>query len=884
MTRSSTSPPSSAEQAEDDQPIEDVLAAARPADSPASMLARARIAGQLFGAVAPGLGRFRVLERLGGGGMGVVYAAYDPELDRGVALKTVQVPQGGRELALSEAKALARLSHPNVVPVFDVGIEQGHVYIVMELVRGAMLRDWVKDKPQSAILDVYRQAGHALAAAHASGLVHRDFKPDNAIVGLDGRVRVVDFGLACEAALGDDVTAKGRGAGTPKYMAPEQAAGIAVTPAADQYSFSVSLAEALPAPRPRWISEIVERGIAADPAARFRSMHELLRALGRDPVRVRRRRAIASAVGIALVGVAAVAFLVGRGRSSQLVEICGGGDREIAAAWTRDARVAQLAKIASLSTYGHELAPQLEQQLAEYQTHWLANHRDACMAHRAGLQSDVLLDRRMACLDQSRAGLAAFAEIAAAATPGNLPDIALAIRAVPDPDACSDVSALAADVEPAPPAAATQITVVRREIERARVQIAAGQFDEARKIVDHAVSESRTIGYRPVLAEALLVEGHVLMAMDDKVPASARLAEATNIALASREDAVGVEAWARRAWVVGTSDQLGDALAGVEVVDALATRSSAPFARSLLHNNIGGVELARGHHVQARAAFERALSEARFVKGPGAVELLAIRRNMALVAENPRERDRLLVDARAEVARMLGPDHPDSLFAEFLHATSTVVSMPRAAELLTSVCTRNELHETLAGRTAQCWTEVADLRFEVGDRAGASAALTRVIDLGARTLEEIPEVAGYASLWAGDRAGAEKLFVAALERLPPAPDEAWYITYVRAKLQLGLGRARATRPREARIVLAAAVDSLEKILRDHPAVAVERRLGRARAELARMLAATHADPSATASAALSWLRPAGAADAAELDALTAPAGLPTERGRGSSSP
>ena len=179
--------------------VEEALVEARPTDPAGLALARARVETALFGAAA-GCGRFHVLERIGRGGMGVVYAAYDPELDRGVALKMIHVPERGRELAIAEAKALARLSHPNIVPVYDVGVLEDHVYIVLELVRGVTLREWVKDRPVRQIVEVYLQAGAALAAAHAAGLVHRDFKPDNAIAGVDGRVRVVDFGLACEAA------------------------------------------------------------------------------------------------------------------------------------------------------------------------------------------------------------------------------------------------------------------------------------------------------------------------------------------------------------------------------------------------------------------------------------------------------------------------------------------------------------------------------------------------------------------------------------------------------------------------------------------------------------------------------------------------------------
>jgi len=133
----------------DDPELEEALAIVRDDDAstPGLLLAQRRIAGRLFGEAAPGLGRFRVLERLGGGGMGVVYAAYDPQLDRGVALKTVHVPEGSGEVALREAKALAKVSHPNIVPVFDVGFEAGHVYIVMELIRGDTLRAWVFDHP-----------------------------------------------------------------------------------------------------------------------------------------------------------------------------------------------------------------------------------------------------------------------------------------------------------------------------------------------------------------------------------------------------------------------------------------------------------------------------------------------------------------------------------------------------------------------------------------------------------------------------------------------------------------------------------------------------------------------------------------------------------------
>ncbi|HEX4620624.1 MAG TPA: protein kinase, partial [Myxococcaceae bacterium] len=151
------------------------------------------------------LGRYIVLERLGMGGMGVVYAAYDPTLDRRVALKLLTAEpalstpaEGGRDRLLREAQSLAQLSHPNVVAIHDVGSWNGQVFLAMELLTGGTLKEWLRKErhPWRQVLQVFRDAGRGLISAHAAGLVHRDFKPDNVLIGLDGRVRVVDFGLA----------------------------------------------------------------------------------------------------------------------------------------------------------------------------------------------------------------------------------------------------------------------------------------------------------------------------------------------------------------------------------------------------------------------------------------------------------------------------------------------------------------------------------------------------------------------------------------------------------------------------------------------------------------------------------------------------------------
>ncbi|MBL9106689.1 MAG: serine/threonine protein kinase [Myxococcales bacterium] len=290
------------------------------------------------------LDRYVLLRELGRGGMGVVYAAYDNRLDRKVAIKLVRDAVGGPEAharMLREARALARLAHPHVVGVYEVGEVGQRVFLVMELVEGVNLRAWLAEGPRSEaeILAVFLQAADGLAAAHAAGLVHRDIKPDNLVIGEDGRVRVMDFGLARRSleAPGprDDepprqhdpqLTAVGALLGTPAYMAPEQHLGLAVGPAADIYSFAVALYEALHGQRPfgaastrelservlrgrrshtitggraaPWLQAVIDRGMALEPGDRWPSMAAFSAALRRDP-RVRRRRLLAVSAAIA---------------------------------------------------------------------------------------------------------------------------------------------------------------------------------------------------------------------------------------------------------------------------------------------------------------------------------------------------------------------------------------------------------------------------------------------------------------------------------------------------------------------------------------------------------------------------------------------------------
>lgn len=276
----------------------------------------ANVKAALFGDGEPvRIGRYRLVDKLGQGGMGVVYRAHDDELERNVAIKLLRPDGGGTGTRLlREARSMARLSHPNIAAVYDVGTHDESVYIAMEFVDGPSLREWLSEPRTFAeIRDTMLQAAAGLAAAHEAGVVHRDFKPDNVIVGTDGRVRVLDFGLAklARTELGESsdapLTRTGSMMGTPRYMAPEQLRQKAAGPEADQFAFCVALYEAVyggipfegdvfaemaasvltkPPKRParddsvpNALWPVVERGLAREAGDRFESMKALAEAL-----------------------------------------------------------------------------------------------------------------------------------------------------------------------------------------------------------------------------------------------------------------------------------------------------------------------------------------------------------------------------------------------------------------------------------------------------------------------------------------------------------------------------------------------------------------------------------------------------------------------------
>jgi len=305
------------------------------------------------------LGRFEIRSKLGEGGMGVVLLAVDPTLGRLVALKVLhdqgtQESIAARRRLLREAQGIAQLAHENVIVVHEVGTHAGRDYVAMEYVKGKTLGGWQANRSWREVRDIYIRAGRGLAAAHAAGLVHRDFKPDNVLVGDDGRVRVTDFGLVAaigapmsatteglrnSSELGVTLTSTGSIMGTPRYMAPEQHRGEPVDARADQFSFCASLYEALygrppfagdsyevlrmrvlageltPPPSdsevPATIRDAVLRGLRHEATDRFASMTELLDALATDPTPPLRARSSRTWLAVGVVGVVAGGIAIG---------------------------------------------------------------------------------------------------------------------------------------------------------------------------------------------------------------------------------------------------------------------------------------------------------------------------------------------------------------------------------------------------------------------------------------------------------------------------------------------------------------------------------------------------------------------------------------------
>jgi tetratricopeptide (TPR) repeat protein len=623
-------------------------------------LVRASVKRRLFGVdERVTIGRFEVGARLGAGATGVVYAARDPELDRTIALKLV-LADGDDARLLREAQAAARLKHPNVVVVHDVGTWNGRVFVAMEHVDGGTLRAWLQAQKRGwrEALAVMLAAGRGLAAAHRAGLVHRDLKPDNVLVGDDGEVKVVDFGLA----------------GTPSYMAPECLDGASGDARSDQYSFCVTLHEALFGARPGLekpggagavparIRDAVSRGLATAPDERHPSMDALLAALARDPAR-RRWRALA-ALAIAAALAAALYAIVAR-RDAPRGDRCAGQGAQLDGTWDAARRAQAAAAFAALGRpYAAEAWRHTETALDDYAGRWVAMREDACRATDGCTQSAQLLDLRMACLERRRVELAAHVELLAHADADVVENATAATLALVPIDACTDAAALAAGaLEPEDPRLRVEVAAIRGDLARAASLAAAGKLADSLAVAETAEARAAALGWKPLHAEALLRLGTARMQETHWSEAAVTLEDAALAGEGSRHDAVVFDALSRLISAARAMARLDDAEGWVRRATAALERLGGgdALAAQLLKRR-GGLLLSQGRGAEALTLFQQELVLVEQQTGSASLATAQALRDIGDACLKLSELDDAATHYRRALSLLeagLGPEHPD---------------------------------------------------------------------------------------------------------------------------------------------------------------------------------------------------------------------------------
>jgi eukaryotic-like serine/threonine-protein kinase len=618
------------------------------------------------------LGRYRLERVLGRGGMGVVWHAWDPALERAVAIKLLHpdiVEHAGARL-MREARTLAKLQHPNVIAVHDVGDVEGELFIATELVDGETLDKWQHGRSPAAILEAYAQAARGLAAVHALGLVHRDVKPSNILVSRDGRVRVGDFGLAIASEVDETsggvrrsdpkLTSDGAIVGTPAYMAPEQRLGSSVDARADQYSLCLALVEALLGERPSDPSnftsgdvpapwDAIARGLAVRPEDRHPDLAPLIAALAAQ----RRRPRWWIAAAAAAVAVAAGVTIFVLARREDPAAACADLPK---VTWDRAAIGAAFA--ATHLPYAADAANATFTALDQWTKELGDEERSSCEDSAMNRQSADRARKRRVCLDRARGELRALvAQLTAPdaktiqRAPGNA-------RVLASPAACNTEAGLADQV------------VAPNPVEEAldeRVQSAAalrriGRLAEARTAAEAVLADARTGGYLREIAAALLELGTIQHTQNDPA-AEQTLDEALAAAARAHSDyqaagiaALLVEVVGQRGDVAAAERQARLARPAIERAGK-DPRLEAVIERGLgLANHVASKYAAALDHYQKAEAIHSAIGASDDVDFDQRKQVLALD-GLDRLDDATRINDRVLASDRAH----LGPRHPRTI-------------------------------------------------------------------------------------------------------------------------------------------------------------------------------------------------------------------------------
>jgi tetratricopeptide (TPR) repeat protein len=663
------------------------------------------------------IGRYVVIGRIGAGGMGVVHAAYDPELDRKVAVKLLHVAPGGSHgkqahtRLVREAQALAKLSHPNVVAVHDVGTVDERVWMAMEFVTGHTLDAWLSERarPWREVLRVVSAAGEGLAAAHAAGLLHRDFKPDNVMIDTGGRVRVMDFGLARagsdpgpplapgideqSGSLSQRVTQIGSLVGTPRYMSPEQLAGKEIDARSDQFSLCVTLWLALygrhpfeggdvhelaarvlegrlerpPAGTrvPGWLRRACTRGMATDPRQRYASVQELLDALARGQARARRRTLLAALAVPAVIGVGALG--VERWQHARQLAACEAEGASITEVWNDEARAQLRAGI--LATGAHDAATTVDKVLP-----WIDGAAQSFREHqtRACIDGTVesrwdpeILERARGCLADRRHGIESLVQVLSHADDRVVRSAVKAAIALESSASCLDAGVLARLPPPPEPELRPRIAAVTAELAHAEALRGVGKYDEGLQVMAELRDEVEVLGWGPLSARTSKLESTLLHnkgSYADAVAAgtvayvtageSGAWADAADVAadLVAREGFFRARPAEGRLWA--ELARMAASLAGDPLRQREAQRD---FGLGMIAFSVGEYEEARTRYDRALAIFEETL-------GPEHLEVVEVLTSLGTLAASRGALDearQAWERAKEILEEVLGAEHPE---------------------------------------------------------------------------------------------------------------------------------------------------------------------------------------------------------------------------------
>lgn len=654
---------------------------------------KAMVRARMFGTAAATIGRFAILSVLGEGGMGTVYACFDDQLDRRVALKLVKgtTSSHARQRILREARAMATLSHPNVVPVFEVGEHLGRLYVAMEFIKGQALVHWQRDRDWREVVAAYRQAGLGLAAAHSQGLVHRDFKPHNAMVGDDDRVRVLDFGLVTRhgdpTAAGPtptqsdaELTQTGQVMGTPAYMAPEQASAGTANPHSDQYSFCVALWEALYGARPGRDGDrgedspprlrgVLERGLETDPTARWPDMSALLDALDSasiDPAKAASTRRRVLALGLGSAALVGAVLVVQQQLDRQRTARCESDAGDAAAAlWNGERREAiRTAFGRSPLKFAEATGVRALPELDAYAERWREATAETCVATQVlHTLSPSLHARSASCLDERAQ---AFETTVDRLTTGDRDVVNTAVDAVfalPDLGICTDATALAHRTGLAGDSAES---AARQALAEASALVATGRAEDGLARVEAAADHLASIEDTALRGAVSFHRGTALAASGRPAEAETAFSDAYFRAFRANDWNLAGRASTRLAGIVG-----GDLARPTEGLVWIRHAVAAWEALSLPGDDlrVARTELATAHLRsaageldEAQETFERVLATREAKLGPDHPKVAA---SLTMIAALHLRRGKFAEATELQRRAMalnehaFGPDHPN---------------------------------------------------------------------------------------------------------------------------------------------------------------------------------------------------------------------------------